>query len=156
MLACGVGEAVGPFAQERLDQRLRFPVRLRPIGTGEAAADAVAGADEPPGAGAVGAGVVGEDARDDDALLAVPGERAGEEGGAGVAVFAREDLRVGEARVVVDGNVEEVPASAFAAPATVLEDRLADVPEAVQPLRVDVQELARALALVAEDRKSVV
>jgi hypothetical protein len=58
----------------------------------------------PPGAGAVGAGIVGEDALDDDALLAVPGERAGEEGGARLTVLARRDLGVGEARMVVDAT----------------------------------------------------
>src|SRR5439155_3850210 len=80
VLACGIGEAVGPLAQECFDQRLGLAVRLRPVGTREAAPDAVAGADEPPRARAVGAGIVGEYALDHDSLLAIPPECPQEEG----------------------------------------------------------------------------
>jgi hypothetical protein len=137
VLARGVGEAVGPLAQECLDQGLGFAVGLGAVGPGETAAEAVARADEPPGTRAIGARIVGEDALDNDALPAIPGERAGEEGRARPAVFAGQDLRIGQARVVVDRDVEEVPARAGAAPAAVLEDRLADVPEKVESLAVD-------------------
>src|SRR5215212_9812938 len=36
---CPIGKAVRPVAQQRLNQALRFPVGLRPIGTGEAMPD---------------------------------------------------------------------------------------------------------------------
>src|SRR5439155_25511795 len=102
-----------------------------------------AGADEPPRSGAIGGGVVGEHALDGDAALAVPGDRACEEGGARLAVLAGEDFGVGETGVVVDCDVEEVPAGAGAATLAVGEDPLADMPEAVEPFRVDVRQLAR-------------
>ncbi len=80
--AGGVGEAVGPFAQERLDERFGFPVGLGPWWSGVAAADLELSADGRPGLGAVAVAVVGEDGLDGDVALGVPGDGAPKEGGA--------------------------------------------------------------------------
>ncbi len=59
----------------------------------------------------VGEGVVGHDALDAHAALGEPLCGAAHEGG-GLAGFGLEDLGVGEARVVVDADVEVLPAGA--------------------------------------------
>jgi hypothetical protein len=100
----------------------------------------------------VGLGVVGEHALDDDALLAVPGARSREEAGARLGVLAGQELGVSEARVVVDSDVEVLPAHTPVAvwPSKArTEHTLARFPEAAEAFGVDVQELARRLALVA-------
>ena len=84
----------------------------------------------------VGLGVVGEHALDSDSLLAVPAEGAFEEGGAGGGAVARADLGVGEPGVVVDRDVQELPAGAAAATdAVVGENPFADRPEAAELTR---------------------
>src|SRR5262245_30483169 len=54
--------------------------------------------------------------------------------------------------MVIDRDVEELPACAPASYAIIAQDALADVPKAVEPLAVDMYQLARAGALVANDR----
>ena len=83
--------------------------------------------------------------------LGVPGDGAGEEGGA-VGRAAGEQLAVGETGVVVDRDVQVLPAGAGAALHAVLEDPFADLVEAAELFRVDVQQLARTVALVADAR----
>ena len=77
---------------------------------GIATLDSELGADAAPAVRVVGLGIVGEDALDDDSLLAIPGSRADEEGRAGEAVPA-EQLGVREPRVIIDRYVQPVPAS---------------------------------------------
>ena len=152
MRARGVREAVGPLAQERLDQRLGLPVRPRGVGTRVAASDPEGGAGVAPEVRVVGLRVVREHALDHDSLLAIPGDRTLEEGRAVVLAFARSQLAVGQPRVVVDRDVQVLPAGMPGALNAVLQHALADLPEAAELLRVDVQELARPLPLVAHAR----
>jgi hypothetical protein len=77
--AGGVGEAVGPFPQEGLDECFGFAVGLWPSWAGVAAFDPEFGAGVAPGEGAVAVAVVAEDALDDDPALGVPGDGAAEE-----------------------------------------------------------------------------
>jgi len=75
---------------------------------------------------------------------AEPADGAAEEGRAGGRRFAREQLGVGEPAVVVDRDVEVLPACAPAAVADLwAEDPLPERPEAAELLDVDVNELAR-------------
>ncbi len=103
----------------------------------------------PPGVRDVSRSVVGHHLFHDDALLAVPVQRPFEEGDGVTPAVGRKHLRVGEAGVVVDGDVHVVPSGAPAALDAVAVDALADVPEASELLRVDVQQLAGAGTLVA-------
>ena len=75
-----------------------------------------------------------------------------EEGHRVARSLAGEHLAVGNARVVIDGDVDVVPTRAWAALNAVLADALAHVPEAPQLLDIDVQQLARPLPFVAQDR----
>src|SRR5213078_4710234 len=103
-----------------------------------------------PEAGVVGFGVVADHSLDRDAVFGVPAGGAGEEGGAVLLALSWQQLGVGEAGVVVDRDVQVLPASARAAFDAVLEDPFADVVEAAEFLAVDVQQLARTIALVAD------
>ncbi len=58
----------------------------------------------------VGAAVVGEDPLNGDAVAGEEGERSAEEADCGCGLLVGEDLGVGEAAVVVDGDVDVVPA----------------------------------------------
>jgi len=61
-------------------------------------------------------------------------------------------LGVGQARVIVDCHVQVLPADApvlVRSPGFVAEDPLARLPEATELLGIDVEELARRLALVS-------
>ena len=90
VVAGGVGEAVGPFAQQCLDERFGFAVGLRSPRSGVSALDAELGAGVSPGEGAVAVAVVGEHSFDCDPTLGVPADGAAEEGDAVGRAFARE------------------------------------------------------------------
>jgi len=100
----------------------------------------------------VGLGVVAEYSLDRDGVFCVPADGALEEGGAVFLALAWQQLGVGEAGVVVDRDVQVLPAGARAALHTVLEDPLADVVETAELLGVDMQQLARTLALITHPR----
>src|SRR5262249_39219714 len=86
-------------------------------------------------------------------VLTEPAGSAAEELGAGCGRLGREQLGVGESAVVVDRDVEVLPAGAAAQVAgRGTENPFADGPEAAQLLDVDVHELPRAAALVAAHR----
>jgi len=123
----------------------------------------VADAEEPAVQGvhgrAVGGAVVGEDAFDVDAVAGEEGDCAAQETGSGFGAFIGEHFDVGEPAVVVDRDVDEVPAG-VAGPAAVdrdlalalsaAADAVAGTRNAAQILDVDVHELARPLTLVAD------
>ena len=86
--------------------------------------------------------------------LPVPGERPLKERDGVDGAVGGEHLGVGEPGVVVDGDVDVLPAGARAALPSVAQDALTDVPEAAELLGVDVQEFSGTLALVAHHRRA--
>ena len=75
-----------------------------------------------------------------------------EEANATLRVLSGEELGVGEARVVVDRDVQVLPTElpvAVRAAGLLPEHALARLPEAAELLGIHMQELTRALALVA-------
>jgi hypothetical protein len=80
-------------------------------------ADAELAAGEGVDGGAVGGAVVAEHAFDADAVAAREADGAGEEAGGGRCCLVGEDFGVGESAVIVDGDVEVLPADAVAAAA---------------------------------------
>src|SRR5215210_1059336 len=133
-----VAARVGPFPEERLDEALRFPVRSRTVDPRVATLELEAASRLKPDPRVVGLGVVAQHALDADALVSVPGDGSLEEADAGRGVLAREELGVGEARVVVDCHLQVLPADTpVLARATGLlaEYALAGLPEAPEFLR---------------------
>ena len=96
MAAGGVGEAVGPFAQQGFDQRFGFAVGLGSAWPGVAAGDAQLDAGVAPGKAAIAVAVVGEHSLDRDAVIGIPAGRAGQEAGTVLGALAGQDFGVGE------------------------------------------------------------
>jgi hypothetical protein len=92
-------------------------------------------------AGAKALRVVREDAPD-DAVALKPRDRATDERGHMLATLARQNLGIGQARVIVDADMHELPADAALARARIAVDAMAGGREAPQALRVDVHEVA--------------
>src|ERR671918_843841 len=108
--ARAVDGAVGPAGEERADEALCFAVRLRPSGPGAQVLDGEAATAERMDRRDVGGAVVGEDSLHLDPVAAVEGERSSEEADCRPRLLVREHLGVGEAAVVVDGDVDVLPA----------------------------------------------
>ena len=109
------------------------------------------------GEGLVADSVVGHYAADGDAEAFVVGDRGLEEGGCAVLLLVRQDVAEGGAGVIVDADVEILPAVAapVALAGSVAGDAVARSVEAAELLDVDVDEFARVLALVAPSSTSV-
>jgi hypothetical protein len=115
--------------------------------------------------GAVGRAVVGHHALDANAVAGEEPQRSAQEPDRGGGLLVAQDLGVGQARVVVDGDVHELPAGgaqqasigltdagAWSALATIGGDRVARNDDPTQLLDVDVHQLARPAALIAIGR----
>jgi hypothetical protein len=144
-----VGSFVGPFAQEGLDEAFGFSVGLRAVGASSKVSELklLTGGCEP--VGAVAGAVVGHDGLDADAATLEPGDRAFEKAGGGRGSFIGEYLGVGEARSVIDSDMNELPADAADFLRAVAMDAMTDTPDAAQLLDVHVDELAGLVPLVS-------
>jgi len=148
---------IRPLAEQGPHHPLGLAVGLRPVGAGEAVPDAELVARDGKRVAPVAAAVVGQDPLDRDPVRGVERPGAVQERGRGGRRLVGQLLGVGEPRVVVDRHVHPVPADA---PKPVLEAGLVAVDAVTaaradppQLLGVEVHELARALALVAHDRR---
>jgi hypothetical protein len=146
-----VGAGTGPLAQGRLDEALGLAVGLRRVGPGALMADVQASQCLGVASGFEGGPVVGHDALDPDAVAAEEAQGVDEEGEAGAALLVGVDLGIGQPGVVVDGQVQVLPADAAARTlaGAIAGDAVADAREATELLDVDVDQLARLGALVA-------
>src|SRR5437764_10075256 len=113
---------------------LRLAVCPGRVGLGAEVADAVFGEYLPKRLGAVAGAVVGQDPPDRRALCGIGGDHGLREAGAVCAALARPQLHVRESGVVIDSDVRIRPAGAVAAIDAILENPLADLPEASQLL----------------------
>ena len=155
----GEGCGIGPFADAALDEALGLAVGLGGIGPGSPVGDAVmveGGGEQP---ASVGWAAVGHDAPDGDAVPPEAGEAAAQEGG-DVLALAGQQLRIGETRAVIDGDVQVFPpqATACGAPVAlagaVAGDAVSDAVDAAERPDVDVDQLAGPLAFMADDGRT--
>jgi len=145
--------SIGPLAGEGLDEAFGLAVGLGAVGSGEAMLDAelLAGLGEE--FGAVGGAAVGEDALDADAMSLVEVESLMKGGEDAVGLFIWEEAGEGGAGVVVDGDVEGLGACAWVALGAVAGGADAWFGEASELFDVEVKEVARGVAFVADDRR---
>src|SRR5437764_5436894 len=161
--AAAVDRAVGPAVDQGAYEALCLAVRLRPVGTSAQVTDAERATGERVDRGAVATAVVGEHAFDGDPVSTVEGDGTAEEAGRGRGFLIGEHLRVGEAAVDVDGDVDVLPAdqvetdaggvvgaAAFVLAQTVAESLAGAAFDPAELLDVNVQELARPRAFVAD------
>ena len=150
----GVGVSVGPLAQRGLNEALGLAIGLWSVGLGEAMFEAEGGDGVTHGVSAVAGAVVGVNALGFDAVLLEESQGGVEEGDGALCGFIREELGEGQAGVVIDGDVEELPAGAadvIALP--VAGDAMAGACDARELLDVEVEKFARVRAFVAHDRR---
>ena len=142
---------VGRFAQSGLDEAFRLAVSAGSVGTGEAVRDAELEAGGTEVSGAIAGAVVGEQAANGDAVLGVEGYGGVQEGDGGLALLVGEHAGKGEAGVIVDGDVQSLPAGELwaAAPPTVATN--GDLLIAGHALDVEMQQIAGSGMLVAHD-----
>src|SRR6516225_8668829 len=158
-LGTGIGLGVGPFAQTGLDEPLRLAVGAGGVGSGALVSGAGRCHRRPERFASVGGAVIGHDPLDADALTAEPRQRAAEKPDRALLFLVRQDLAVSQARGVVDTNVQCLPADAvMAIDRTRLAsgNAVADTGDAPELLGVEVDQLARTLALVAHDRRLLI
>jgi hypothetical protein len=93
--------------------------------------------------------VVGQQTTNGDAERAVVSDRGVEESDGGVAAFIGQDLREGEAGVVVNSDVNELPAGTATALGLVGGDAMTGSEEAAELLDVEMQQIAGGGMFVA-------
>ena len=149
LLGAGVGASVSPFSQSGLDEAFGLAVGARRVRAGKAMADAETMASIAEEPRAIARAVVGQQTTNVDAEGAVVSDRSMEESHGGVAAFIGQDLREGEAGVVVDGDVNELPAGAATALGLVGGNAMTGAEEAAELLDVEMQQIAGAGMFVA-------
>src|SRR5947209_19206095 len=153
-----IGLRIGPFAQAGLDEALGLAVGLGRIGLGPDMFEAEPLAQPAEGKRFVAGAVVGHHSHDLDAEALVVGQSGYEVGGGTALPLVGHDLGEGDARVVVDGHMDELPAESFAArspialPSAIAGDAVANAIDPAEPLNIEVDHLARMLTLVAAHR----
>lgn len=149
-----VGAGIGPFAQACLDEALGFAVGFRRIGPGAQMLDPEQAQRLGVAEGSEADAVVGHDALDVDAEASKETQGVEEKAQAGGAFFVGQDFRVGEARMVVDRQMDILPTDppgvALAGPVT--GDPVTDPIEFAQLLDVDVDDLAWGGSFIPADR----
>jgi hypothetical protein len=66
------------------------------------------------------------------------------------ALLIGQDLHEGQARGIVDGDVDELPADSACPPAPIAVNAMTDDADLSQRLHIEVNELSRALPLIAQ------
>src|SRR5581483_11841275 len=153
---------VSPFSQAGLDEALGLAIGLGRVGLSADVLEAKRLAGVAEGVGFIAGAVVGHYAGHDDAEAGVVGDRCLQEGDGAFLLLIGQDLAEGDARGVVDADMDELPtrppllaaplAAGVALAGSIAGDAVTDLVEATELLDVDVDQLAGPLALVAHDR----
>ena len=124
-----VRPSVGPLTQAGLDEALGLAIGARRIGSRVVMTEAELGTGRGKVVTAVSLAVVGVDTLDAHAEAGVVGHRRAQEHDAAVRVLGRQDLGIGDARGVIDRDVQVIPADvgASAMPLSVAGDAMPDL-----------------------------
>jgi hypothetical protein len=111
----GIGpvRGIGPLAQSGLNEALGFAVGLRRVRASAAVFEAHLKTNAAKAVGAIAAAVIGEQGADGDAVASEEVKGISEEGNGGVGFLIGEDLSEGQARVIVDSDVQGFPTRMF-------------------------------------------
>ena len=105
-------------------------------------------------AGAIAGTVIGEHAGDGDAEAGIVIDGSLQEGGSRGSFLVGQDLREGDAGVVVDSDMNVLPAGAMDAAAAVAGDATTDGLETSDLLDIEVEQIAGSGMFVAHDGRS--
>ena len=114
-LRIGVMTNVSPFPQGGLNEAFGFAVGAVSVRTGEAVLDAELEAGGAEVAGAIAGAVIGEQAANGDAVLGIEGDGGAQKGDGGCALLVGQDAGECEAGVIVDGDMQSLPAGELSA-----------------------------------------
>jgi hypothetical protein len=148
-----VGAGVGPFAEGGLDEAFCFAIGARGVRASETVAEAELVTEAAKDAGAVTGAVVGEQAANGNAEAGVVGDGSMEKGSRGRGFLVRQDLREGDAGVVIDGDMDILPSGTMDAATTISGNATADGLEAADFLDVEVEQIAGKRVLVTNQRR---
>src|SRR5713101_6613043 len=150
----GIGLGVSPFAQRGLDEALGLAVCFGGVGLGADVFELEARACPAEDPGSVTGAVVGHDTLDLDAQAGVVGDGGFEKGCSASLALVGLDLGEGDARGIVDADMDELPAAAARGGGAGLlaGDAMADAVELAELFDVDVDQLAGVLAFIAAHR----
>ena|SRR5579884_209646 len=142
---------VGPLAQGSLNEAFGLAIGAGSVGTGEAVLDAELEASGAEVAGAVAGAVVGEQAANGDAVLGIEGDGSTKEDDSSLALLVWKHAGKSEARVIVDGDMQSLPAGKLGATATATVAANRDLLIAGHALDVEMEQIARSRMFVAHD-----
>jgi len=145
---------VGPLAQGGLDETFGLAVGARSVGTGEAVLDAELEAGSAEVLGAIAGAVVGEQAADGDAVLGVEGNGGAQEGDGGFGLLVGQHAGEGEAGVIIDGDVQSLPAGELRASAATAVAADGDLLIAAHALDVEMKQIAGRGMFITHDGRS--
>lgn len=144
-----VAAGVSPFACDGLYEAFGLSVSLRPVGPGKLMFDTELGAGGREGIGAIADAAIGEDTLDGDAVEGVEADGLLQGSDDAGDFFVGQDAGVGQARVIIDGDVQSFDAGAFVAVGPVAGAANARPRKASQLLDVHVEQFPGMLPLVA-------
>jgi hypothetical protein len=153
------GWGIRPLAQAGLDEALSLAVGARGVGARSLVLDAVFRQQIAESEAFVGRAVIAHDAFGCDALCCEPRDRAGSEGDGTFLAFISQQLGVAQAGGIIDGHMQELPpqtppaAASIALSGAIAGDTMADAVDAAELLDVDVDQFARFVALVTDNRR---
>ena len=153
VIAGVVRPGIGPLAGDGLDEAFGLAVSLRAIRFGEEMLEAELMAGGGEGFGAIGGAAIGEDLLDFDPVSGVETDGLPQSDENALGPFIWEQASEGEAGVVVDGDVETFNAGSWVAEGAIAGGADAWAKEAAQLFDVEVEEVARGSAFVAQRRR---
>ena len=150
---------IGPFAKASLNEALGLAVGARGVRPGGFVFDAVFGQQIAEGKAFVGRAVIAHDTFGGDAMVCEPFDRAGGEDDSTFLAFIRQQLGVGQAGGIIDGDVQELPTKTtpdgapIALSGAIAGDPMTNSLDTAELLDIDMDQFARLFALVADDRR---
>jgi hypothetical protein len=153
MLGVLVEPCVGPFSDSGLDESFGFSVCARGIDAGADVSSIEGMALSFEAVGDKAGPVIGHDAAYSDVESREVSRRLTKEKAGGNRLFIRHHGYIGHAGVIVDSDVEELPAGAASLVLGIACDAMARLVDACQLLDVDVQQVSGAVSFVAVGRQ---
>src|ERR1700710_2308751 len=153
-IGCWIGLSVGPLPERGLDEALGLAVSFWRIGLGADVLDAEVPASVTEGEGFVTTAVVGHDAGDGDTEAFVISHGRLEEGNGTIGLLIGLDLGERDTGVIVDADVDELPADAATVALTspITGDAVTDLVETTELFDIDVDHLAGSGTLITAHR----
>lgn len=151
-LGVGPVSGVGPLAQGGLDEAFGFAVGLRRVRASAAVFEAHLKTNVVKLVGAIAAAVIGEPGANGDAMASEKVNGILEKGDGGVGLLIGEDLSEGQARMVIDGDVQGLPTGMLVLTAAAAVPAPRDLLEAGQALDIEVEKISGKRMLIAHHR----